>query len=112
MTWWITFHDGSAACFELEPSKQPERISPEEYSEMTPAERTEYRETWDAELLVRIDSEVSNLRLNKQVTSIQPLPYPAMPRIGTWRSGCPSFCMSPKQCAGRSSCPRSYACTE
>lgn len=46
----------------------------------------------------------------------KPLPYPANPII--WQldhpvSGkCPAFCHSPNQCAGRGSCPQSYACSE
>jgi hypothetical protein len=44
------------------------------------------------------------------------LPYPAEGCI--WRfddpvSGkCPTFCYDPKRCAGRTSCPQNYACTE
>lgn len=44
------------------------------------------------------------------------LPYPANPVI--WQldhpvSGkCPTFCHAPNQCAGRTSCPQSYSCTE
>lgn len=40
------------------------------------------------------------------------LPYPANPRISLEQSGCPSFCLTPSVCAGRSSCPRDYACSE
>lgn len=39
------------------------------------------------------------------------LPYPAEPRLDV-RSDCPSFCYSPRQCKGRGSCPKSYACSE
>jgi hypothetical protein len=47
-----------------------------------------------------------------QVLSIRPLPYPGEPRLG-YRSGdCPSFCMHPAKCAGRTSCPRNIACSE
>jgi hypothetical protein len=112
MAWWITFHDGSAACFELDPAKQPAYIGPEEMGEMLPDERVEWRKTWDAELMVRVNSEVDNLELNKQVVKIERLPYPGNPRIGDYRSGCPAFCMSPRSCAGRGSCPRNYACSE
>lgn len=44
------------------------------------------------------------------------LPYPATPVI--WQldhpvSGqCPAFCHSPRQCAGKTACPQSYACSE
>lgn len=48
--------------------------------------------------------------------TMKPIPYPANPVI--WQfdhpvSGkCPTFCHSPRQCAGRTSCPQNYACTE
>jgi hypothetical protein len=39
------------------------------------------------------------------------LPYFAVPVI--WQSGDePAFCHNPARCAGRSSCPMDYACTE
>ena len=44
------------------------------------------------------------------------LPYPATPVI--WQldhpahGKCPTFCYSPNTCAGRSSCPKDYACSE
>lgn len=45
------------------------------------------------------------------VVEIKQLPYPAEPRLGE-KTTCPSFCISPLTCSGRSSCPRSYACSE
>lgn len=47
-----------------------------------------------------------------EIESISPLPYPADPRIKTGEDECPSFCFTPEMCAGRHSCPRSYACSE
>lgn len=44
------------------------------------------------------------------------LPYPANPII--WQldhpvnGKCPAFCTSPKQCAGKTSCPQRHSCTE
>ncbi len=44
------------------------------------------------------------------------LPYPATPVI--WQldhpvnGKCPAFCYKPQQCAGRTSCPQNYACSE
>lgn len=55
------------------------------------------------------------------VKSVQQLPYPAEPRMEphetyTWNNGTvaatPSFCYKPRECAGRSSCPQRYACSE
>lgn len=44
------------------------------------------------------------------VKSVEVLPYPAEPR---WRanSSCPPFCWTPRQCAGRTCCPKDYACS-
>lgn len=44
------------------------------------------------------------------------IPYPANPII--WQldhpvtGKCPPFCSTPKQCQGRTSCPKAYACSE
>jgi len=46
------------------------------------------------------------------VLAVDSLPYPADPRIKTGEDSCPSFCMQPQQCKGRTSCPRNYACSE
>lgn len=41
------------------------------------------------------------------------LPYPASPYLnGDESRGWPNFCFSPKECKGRTSCPKSYACSE
>lgn len=53
----------------------------------------------------RVEGEV-------KILSIQPLPYPGEPRLGYKSGDCPSFCMHPDKCAGRSSCPRKIACSE
>lgn len=45
------------------------------------------------------------------VSTMEPLPYPAVPRLGP-RSDTPSFCTSPSRCAGRGSCPKPYACND
>lgn len=50
-------------------------------------------------------------------TEIDRLPYPADPRLNVHRRAedgiaCPSFCHSPVECAGRTSCPQRYACSE
>jgi hypothetical protein len=65
---------------------------------------------------VEADSETSARQIAKALTRQEPtsvdvLPYPAEPRVGD-HSDCPSFCFTPKACAGHSSCPRSYACSE
>ena len=46
----------------------------------------------------------------------KPLPYPATPIV--WQfddpcyGKCPPFCYAPRECAGRTSCPKSRACSE
>lgn len=48
--------------------------------------------------------------------TMKPLPYPAEPVI--WQldhpvnGKCPAFCSRPKECAGHTSCPQRYSCTE
>ena len=46
----------------------------------------------------------------------QPLPYPANPIIWQFEhpvnGKTPAFCIRPKECAGRTSCPQRYSCTE
>jgi hypothetical protein len=47
----------------------------------------------------------------KIVSGGKRLPYPAGPVI--WQqSTCPSFCYDPARCAGKSSCPKDYACND
>jgi hypothetical protein len=54
------------------------------------------------------------------VQSIRTLPYPARPRMEpfeTWEwqgrtVTTPELCHSPAKCAGRTSCPQNYACSE
>ena len=47
---------------------------------------------------------------------LKPLPYPATPVI--WQldhpvnGKCPAFCHDPKNCQGRTACPKNYACSE
>lgn len=44
------------------------------------------------------------------------IPYPAEPRINVFKypehGACPSLCYSPERCRGKTSCPKSYACSE
>ena len=49
---------------------------------------------------------------HKTVRQVRTLPYPAQPHLNEPTHGCPDFCYSPKQCAGRTACPKSYACSE
>jgi hypothetical protein len=50
-----------------------------------------------------------------QVKSVVILPYPAEPRLSAYahpvHGMTPSFCCSPEKCAGKTSCPSNYSCT-
>jgi hypothetical protein len=56
--------------------------------------------------------QVTDAFADRTVVSMQPLPYPAEPRLVGPLSTCPAFCYQPQSCAGRTSCPRSIACSE
>jgi hypothetical protein len=51
-----------------------------------------------------------------EVTKVAILPYPASPRLHAYShpkfGQCPSFCIYPEQCKGRTSCPQRRSCTE
>ena len=49
---------------------------------------------------------------NADIKSAHPLPYPGEPRLNYKSGACPSFCLHPDKCAGRTSCPRPLACSE
>ena len=89
--WWLTFTDGSQACCEGQSAFHAKMI---------------------AEKLT--GKKVAGGDYND--IAAKPLPYPATPII--WQfddpcgGKCPPFCYSPKECAGRGSCPKSYACSE
>lgn len=89
--WWITFTDGSQACCEGESDYDAKRIA--EHFTGKKVKGGDFRDF-----------------------DVKPLPYPADPII--WQSEhpihgkTPTFCHSPKQCAGKSSCPQHHACTE
>lgn len=109
MPFWVTFHDGSGACVELLNDERP--AVPKRVEGQTHEERREVLENYSADLDAKVASKVADLVKDKQVATIQVLPYPASPQIGT-TSGCPAFCWSPKECAGHGACPKNYACSE
>lgn len=71
--------------------------------------------TVEAEDEAGVKALASNM-LGKEVTKIESLPYPALPRLTRHEypkhGVCPSFCFKPEQCKGSTSCPQSYSCTE
>lgn len=48
---------------------------------------------------------------DEAITDVKELPYEAAPRIDGGLSVMP-LCYSPKECAGRSSCPKRRSCSE
>ena len=89
--YWLTFTDGSQGCCQGE----------SEYGAKIIAEKLTGKKVAGGEF--------------KEIAA-KILPYPAKPII--WQldhpvyGKTPDFCHSPKQCAGRGSCPQSYSCTE
>lgn len=85
MAYWVDFEGRESACVESRDGKEAARKLAEELG-------------------------------GAPVKQIRPLPYPANPRLNRIPQGeygpCPSFCFDPRNCAGRGSCPKSYACVE
>ena len=88
---WLTFTDGSEACCEGQNEYDAKRIA-EHFTGKTVA-----------------GGKYENIEA-------KPLPYPANPIIWAFEhpiSGrTPTFCFTPKECVGRSSCPRNRACND
>jgi hypothetical protein len=47
-----------------------------------------------------------------ELATLNTLPYPANPRLSESKGECPSFCYTPSQCQGRTSCPKVPACDD
>lgn len=90
--YWITFKDGTAGYCEGENAYDAAQI---------------------AETLTGKSPVVGD---NKWKPELKTLPYPANPVIWQYdhplHGKCPAFCHDPKACAGRTACPKSYACSE
>ena len=59
-----------------------------------------------------VRAQVAEAFPGAEIVSIKPLPYPAEPRLNYKSGACPSFCLQPVRCAGRTSCPRNISCSE
>ena len=96
MSWWVTFADGSTGCLET-PIGYDGAVRPNDKIK--------------ADMLV-LATDIKGV----EATNIEPLPYPAEPRLNPQKHEkygfCPSFCYSPRQCAGRGACPKKYSCVE
>jgi hypothetical protein len=81
---WLTFSDGSGG----------------------------YCQGYDKTDAIKIAEKITG----KTAADAKSLPYPGSPVI--WQidhpvyGPTPAFCISPKECAGRTSCPRRYSCVE
>jgi hypothetical protein len=53
---------------------------------------------------------VATQETGKAVARVDILPYPAYPYLKS--DGHPEFCFDPEGCRGRTSCPKSHACSE
>lgn len=91
MSYWVTFVDGTEGCVEFQ-FDAPEPT---------------------ADRLERV-KRLTEQELGRTVSKVDTLPHPANPRlikvVHEKYGACPSFCFQPRQCVGRSSCPRPYAC--
>lgn len=89
--YWLTFTDGSRGC-------------------------CEGQSAYDAKIIAEklTGKTVAGGQFKDIAAAV--LPYPAEPII--WQHEhpvhpkCPPFCNTPSQCAGKSACPKSYACSE
>lgn len=90
-TFWVTFTDKSEGCCEGQDAFDCKRI----------AEKVTGKKVAGGEY---------------KDFAIKELPYPANPIIWQFdhpcHGKCPAFCHSPKTCAGKTSCPKRYACSE
>jgi hypothetical protein len=90
---WITFTDGSRAHCQGD-SAYDAKVIAEKVTGKTVAD---CKNKWDT-------------------GSIKTLPYPAEPSVWKFEhpvhGKTPSFCHDPKNCCGKTACPKSYSCVE
>jgi hypothetical protein len=105
-SYWVTFEDGSAGCCSGQSPVDAKNIAEKLTGKKVPSTKE-----WITE-----QRKVGKCSYMKETFDVKPLPYPATPII--WQfdhpvyGKCPAFCYSPKQCAGRTSCPKSHACDD
>lgn len=126
MTYWVTFSNGQKACQTI-PGKKFDAKAHElgiprktyswgeqiEWSQMSPDQKIAWaaarEEILNQEAQEYIDEKWPNSGVT--ITSRQNLPYGASPAFGSGSRG-GLFCYTPNECAGSSSCPKNYACSE
>lgn len=100
MAYWVKFSDGTKpACVHVGAGvyEKAKRLYP-------------HSDEWSQRNQVLENEAASYAGLFAPVESIQSLPYGAWPSLDGHRPG--DFCFTPERCAGWSSCPRNYACSE
>ena len=92
-SYWVEFTDGSAACCD---GNSP----------------------YDAAIIAE---HITGKKVRDGGDKFKPegvltLPYPATPIIWSYdhpvHGKCPAFCYSPKECKGRTACPKAHACDD
>jgi hypothetical protein len=85
-TWWVTFADAKARCFEGEPT--------------------------DVETRAAAIGTVKTIRSLPYPAEPREKPYHTRDYGDGKQTACPSFCYTPSACQGRTSCTKNYACSE
>lgn len=127
MATWVTFSNGEQACQTI-PSVAKQNALAEKlgipftvysfhrYIDLSKA-TTEQQFAWKEAYAKILDEEAQEYIKEKwpdgsvTVKQRQTLPYGSSPSFGSGSRG-GHFCYTPRQCAGYSSCPKSYACSE
>lgn len=133
MATWVTFSNAKAACHatpydkyeqagiaaglptEPYPYNGPKKGLPSivDWHKLSEEQRKQYQDIKDKIFAEEAQQYIDATWPGQGVTVIsrQTLPYGSTPAFGSGGQG-GHFCYTPAQCAGRSSCPKRYACSE
>lgn len=112
MPWWVTLSDDSAFCLVVDYDKikklMNQHKTQDPKTKIDKLDFASYKEALD-KFLLKAASQYGMVR------SIQTLPYAANPvksdvkgqEVHEW-----TLCFDPRNCAGKSSCPRHRSCSE
>lgn len=125
MATWIKLSNGHEACqtspfdktmsdwkqLDLPVTKYSWGESPNIY--FSPANTAKWNELEAKHLEAELQDYINEKFPEQSVTLIErkSLPYGASPSFGSGDRG-GNFCYTPRECAGRSSCPKRYSCSE
>jgi hypothetical protein len=112
MPWWVTLKDKSAFCLVIEGDKVRKIGNKHQKFDEGRKMHVMDWEAYKADLNAMVHKIASKYG---EVDTIQTLPYAANPVKGEdpntpcheW-----TLCYTPRECAGKTSCPRSRACSE